>query len=256
MPELHSRPKLKLRGHVEQATSASTPREKHSPMSMIPRLTTLLLISVLLPLAASACGASGSKKNPARTSTTGTATTTTTAAIAGVKQPRSSTHKKSTVPKKTKTISTTPAKTTTSTTPAKTKTTSTTPAKTKTTSTTPDTQTVPALPSPVVSGSAAGMHATLHGENHAPTVKQPWYYSVLATDASGHPLAGTVDTEFVFGGQIVGRETPPTHPLTDGRLNDNVTFPAQSVGVSLTFQVVVHTTLGSVTLDWPVKVQK
>src|ERR1019366_998830 len=70
MPELHSRPKLKLRGHVEQATSASTPREKHSPMSMIPRLTTLLLISVLLPLAASACGASGSKKNPARTSTT------------------------------------------------------------------------------------------------------------------------------------------------------------------------------------------
>jgi hypothetical protein len=112
------------------------------------------------------------------------------------------------------------------------------------------------LPGPVVSGSAGGMRATLHGDNHAPTVNKHWHYSVLATDASGHPLSGTVDTEFALGGQVVGHETPPTHRLSSGRLNDAVTFPAQAVGVPLALQVVVHTHLGSVTLSWPVKVQR
>jgi hypothetical protein len=84
--------------------------------------------------------------------------------------------------------------------------------------------------------------------------KKNWTYTVTATDASGHPLAGTVLTEFVFGGQVVGRESPPTHPLKNGRLKDVVQFPPQSVGIPITFQTVVKTRLGSVTLDWPVKV--
>jgi hypothetical protein len=106
---------------------------------------------------------------------------------------------------------------------------------------------------PVVAGSAGAMRASLHGENHAPKINQPWHYSVLATDASHRPLSGTVDTEFVFGGQVVGHETPPTHPLSKGRLDDDVTFPGQSLGIQLTFQVVVHTPLGTVTLDWPIR---
>ena len=79
-----------------------------------------------------------------------------------------------------------------------------------------------------------------------------WHYSVLATDPGGRPLSGSVDTEFVFNGQVVGREAPPTHPLKNGRLDDKVTFPAQAIGIPLTFRVVVHTPTGSVTLDWPV----
>jgi hypothetical protein len=100
------------------------------------------------------------------------------------------------------------------------------------------------------------MRASLHGENHAPKVSKLWHYSVLATNASRQPLSGTVESEFVFSGQIVGRESPPTHRLTNGRLDDNVTFPAQAVGIPLTFRVVVRTARGSVTLDWPVKVKR
>jgi hypothetical protein len=99
------------------------------------------------------------------------------------------------------------------------------------------------------------MRASLHGPGHAPKVGRKWHYSVLATDPSGHALSGTVDTEFVFNGQVVGRESPPTHPLTNGRLNDAVTFPAQSTGIPLTFRVVIHTPAGSITLNWPVKVK-
>ncbi len=106
----------------------------------------------------------------------------------------------------------------------------------------------------VVSASVGGLHASLHGENHAPKVGKPWRYTVHASDASGRPVAGTVDSEFAFGGQVVGRETPPTHRLRNGRLNDNLTFPGRAVGSPLTFRVVVHTQLGSVTLDWTVKV--
>ena len=46
------------------------------------------------------------------------------------------------------------------------------------------------------------------------------------------------------------------HLPSNGRLTDDVTFPARAAGIPLTFQVVVHTKLGSVTLDWSVKVQK
>ena len=115
---------------------------------------------------------------------------------------------------------------------------------------------VAALANPVVSGSAGSMRSSLHGENHAPKFNTLWHYSVLATNARRQPLSGTVESEFVFGGQVVGRESPPTHHLTDGRLDDSVTFPAQAVGIPLTFQVVVRTGLGSVTLDWPVKVTR
>jgi hypothetical protein len=115
---------------------------------------------------------------------------------------------------------------------------------------------VPPLPGPVVSGSAGGLRATFHGDNHAPTANKRWHYSVLATDASGHPLSGTVDTEFALGSQVVGHETPPTHSLANGRLNDAVTFPAPSIGVPLTVTVVVHTQLGTTTLNWAVKVHK
>lgn len=89
-----------------------------------------------------------------------------------------------------------------------------------------------------------------------PVAGKAWRYSVTATDSGGHPLNGTVDTRFVFGGQVVGRESPPTHLLRNGRLHDDVTFPAQATGIPLSFEVVVRTKPGSVTLDWPVRVRR
>jgi hypothetical protein len=105
----------------------------------------------------------------------------------------------------------------------------------------------------VTSGPVRG---TLHGANHTPKVNQPWAYIVTVTDASGRPLSGTVDIEFTFGGQVVGHDSPPTHPVTNGRWHDTLAFPADSVGYPLTFQAVVHTSMGSITLDWPVTVQQ
>jgi hypothetical protein len=100
------------------------------------------------------------------------------------------------------------------------------------------------------------VRGTLTGQNHAPKANQNWSYSVTVADASGHPLNGTVDIEFAFGGQVVGHDTPPTHPVVDGRWHDTLTFPAQAVGEPLSVQAVVHTRLGSITLDWPIEVTR
>jgi hypothetical protein len=104
--------------------------------------------------------------------------------------------------------------------------------------------------------STGPVRATLTGQNHRPVEKRNWTYRVRATDPQGHPLSGTVETEFAFGGTVVGKETPPVHKLKDGRLADTLQFPPMAVGYPIELQVVVRTPAGSVTLDWPVKVQR
>jgi hypothetical protein len=107
-----------------------------------------------------------------------------------------------------------------------------------------------------VSVSTGPVRGTLHAPDHAPKVSRRWLYSITVTNAAGHPLSGTVDIEFVYGGQVVGHDTPPTHPVRNGRWHDYLQFPAQAVGFPLTFRAVVHTSLGSITLDWPVRAQR
>ena len=100
------------------------------------------------------------------------------------------------------------------------------------------------------------VHGALRADNHAPRVKRLWAYSVRVTDAAGRPLSGRVAIEFVFGGQVVGRDTPPIHPVKNGRWQDKLTFPPAAVGQPLIFRAVVHTRLGSITLDWPITVRR
>ena len=95
-------------------------------------------------------------------------------------------------------------------------------------------------------------HATFVGANHDPKIVVNWPYTVTATDAHGHPLAGTVLVEFTFGGAVVGRDASGTHHLRNGRWHDTLNFPASSVGTQLTLQAVIRTHLGTVMLHWPV----
>lgn len=103
--------------------------------------------------------------------------------------------------------------------------------------------------------SSGPVHAALTGENHAPVAKQLWSYSVRVTDASGHPLNGSVAIQFTFEGNVVGHDTPPVHPVKNGLWHDMLTFPNQAIGEPLELQAVVHTAGGSVTLNWPVTVR-
>jgi hypothetical protein len=107
-----------------------------------------------------------------------------------------------------------------------------------------------------VSVTTGPVHATLVATTHQPVAGKNWPYTVTATDAQGHPLSGTVETEFAFGGAVVGKEAPAIHALGDGRMKDMFKFPAKSVGYPLEVRLVVRTPKGSATLNWPVTVHK
>jgi hypothetical protein len=113
-------------------------------------------------------------------------------------------------------------------------------------------QTTTTASSSVTTGPVRGI---LHGSGHTPIAGRPWPYSVHVTDPSGKPLSGTVAIEFAFNGSVVGHDTPPTHPLTNGHWADKLTFPPTAIGYPLSFQAVAHTSGGSITLDWPVQVK-
>ncbi len=127
---------------------------------------------------------------------------------------------------------------------------------TPTTSSAPSPTTTATTSSPGSSARSARMRARLVGEDHRPVVNRPWRYTVTVADTAGRPLSGTVDIEFTFAGAVVGHDTPPTHPVHDGRWSDTLVFPPASVGKPLDVQAVVHTALGSLTLAWPITVQR
>ena len=118
-------------------------------------------------------------------------------------------------------------------------------------SSSPSQSSAPGTPATAVA--TGPVRARLVCANHAPKVGKGWPYSVHVSDASGRPLSGSVDIEFTFAGQVVGRDSPPTHPIKNGLWHDVLTFPRASLGYQLLFQTVVHTKLGSVTLGCPVK---
>ena len=100
------------------------------------------------------------------------------------------------------------------------------------------------------------VHASFQAADHTPKIGKGWPYSVHVTDAGGHPLSGTVKIQFTFGGQVVGTDHPSVHPVRDGLWHDSLTFPPAAVGQPVTLQAVVHTSAGSVTLNWPVTAHK
>lgn len=123
------------------------------------------------------------------------------------------------------------------------------------TSSTATSTSVPASPSGGSAVVTAGpVRGRLRGADHTPVQGRNWAYAVEVTDAGGHPLSGTVEIQFVFGDQVVGRDQPRFHPVRGGRWHDRIVFPPAAVGQPLTFRAVVHTPAGVITLDWPIRV--
>jgi hypothetical protein len=199
-----------------------------------------VMLAAVAALTLSACGSSSNTSATNAAVSTTTSSTSSTTSFATAEKAKSK--KKKTTQHKTTTSKTTTKKTTTT---SKTTTSKTTTTTSTTTHTTSKTTTTAALEGPI--------QATLVGENHTPKIGVKWSYTVTAKDANGKPLSGKIETEFVYGGAVVGKEAPFTHTLTDGSITNQVTFPARAKGVTgLSLQVIVITSIGQKTLDWSV----
>jgi hypothetical protein len=98
---------------------------------------------------------------------------------------------------------------------------------------------------------AAPIRATLTTATPTPVVDQPWRYTVTARSAAGKPLAARVKLQLLLGRTVVGcwkdGEMTQCFDLAAGdwiafrgKRSGVLRFPAQSVGVGLTFQATVR----------------
>jgi len=117
-------------------------------------------------------------------------------------------------------------------------------------------------------------NATLTAPTHSPKANALWRITVTAKSRSGKSLRATADYQFLLNGQVVARShpSPNANPRSAcakagncrhspwsfrGRYHDTLVWPARSVGIGLTFRVVVKVAgLGTRNLDYSVRVRR
>jgi hypothetical protein len=115
---------------------------------------------------------------------------------------------------------------------------------------------------------AASFAATLKAPNHHPTAGKLWYITVSAKSNSGRSLRATAYYEYYYNGQKVATRNPSPWDPNDssggprpyafkGSYRDGILWPKRSIGIPLTFRVIVKVKgLGTRKLDWKVVVRK
>jgi hypothetical protein len=97
---------------------------------------------------------------------------------------------------------------------------------------------------------AAPIRAKLTTSSATPVVDQPWRYTVTVRSASGAPLAARMKLQLLLGQTVVGcwkagaivqcfAQAAGDWIGFKGKRTGVLRFPAQSVGVKLTFQATV-----------------
>lgn len=121
----------------------------------------------------------------------------------------------------------------------------------------------------VLACSAAGatqVRVTLKTSSATPVVDQPWRYTITVKSGAGKPLAARMRLQILLGATVVGCwKGGQMAQCLDGSLGSWIpfegkrtgvlTWPAQSVGVKLTFRAIVVAQKRTFKLRAPVTVQ-
>jgi hypothetical protein len=121
----------------------------------------------------------------------------------------------------------------------------------------------------VLAASAAGatqVRVTLKTSSATPVVDQPWRYTITVKSGAGKPLAARMRLQILLGTTVVGCwKGGQMAQCLDGSLGSWIplkgkrtgvlTWPAQSVGVKLTFRAIVVAQKRTFKLRAPVTVQ-
>jgi len=113
---------------------------------------------------------------------------------------------------------------------------------------------------------AAPIRASMTTSSPKPVVDEPWRWTVTVKSAAGKPLAARMRLQILVGTTVVGCWKNGTMAqCLDGSLGQWISFkgkrsgvltwPAQSLGVKLTFQAVVKAARQTRKLRAPVTVQ-
>jgi hypothetical protein len=108
--------------------------------------------------------------------------------------------------------------------------------------------------------------ATMTTGSAKPVADQPWRWTVAVKNAAGKPITAKMHLQILLGPTVVGcwkgtamtqcsGATAGTWIIFKGRRSGVITWPAQSVGIKLTFQAVVVAGTRTLRLRSPVTVQ-
>jgi len=95
--------------------------------------------------------------------------------------------------------------------------------------------------------------ARLYAPTHHPKVDAPWRIKITARTQHGKPVSAEVRYQFLYNGVVVARRS---HYRFRGTFRDTLTWPADSVGMRLTFRAVVTSRIGSRNLDYWVEARR
>jgi len=110
------------------------------------------------------------------------------------------------------------------------------------------------------------VRATMKTSSAKPVVDQPWRWTVTAKNSAGKPVAAKMRLQILLGSTVVGcwKNTAMTQCtganagtwiFFKGKRSGVLTWPAQSLGIKLTFQAVVVAEKRTLRLRAPVTVQ-
>jgi len=113
---------------------------------------------------------------------------------------------------------------------------------------------------------AAPIKAKLTTSTPTPVVDQPWRYTVIVKSATGVPLAARAKLQLLLGETVVGcwkagamvqcfSQTAGDWISFKGKRSGVLRFPAESLGVKLTFQAIVKAQRQTRKLRAPVTVK-
>lgn len=98
----------------------------------------------------------------------------------------------------------------------------------------------------------AAVRATLTAPTHTPKVNAPWHYVVRVTTGAGKPVAAVVHLQAMFQGVAVGQIG--LHKVSNGVWSETITWPPDSEGHPLVFQVLATALGTTVTINYPLQV--
>ena len=109
----------------------------------------------------------------------------------------------------------------------------------------------------IIKGSSGPLAATLKPSTHTPKINTNMTVAVTAT-LKGKPAHATALYEFVFNGTVVSTQYPYNnkHYSFTGHFRDTLSFPASSLGFTLTLRVVIKAAGHTVNLNCPITAHK
>jgi hypothetical protein len=109
----------------------------------------------------------------------------------------------------------------------------------------------------IIKASNGPLTATLKPSTHTPKINTPMTLTVTAT-LKGKPAHATAVYEFVFGGSVVSTQYPYNnkHYSFTGHFRDTLSFPASSLGFTLTLRVVIKAAGHTANLNCPITSHK